>query len=566
MEVFIVLYCGLLYTCSRDALLFGDLATITMSAVLALTILAFIPLAPFFALFSIRQSLRCLGLYLRHRTRVRRRTILTLAKREIEVPEGDQETAQRAESDDDWERIDDLGAASAPNGQPMQHADWDGIIGFFHPFCAAGGGGERVLWAAIRATQQRWPRAICVVYTGDHEFDRTAMIDRVQKQFGIPLRPATLHFVYLSARQLVVASSYPRFTLLGQSIGSVGLAYEAFSLLVPDIFIDTMGYSFALAFCKYLLPHAPTAAYVHYPTISTDMLDSLDDATGEKGVNAGAGTGWRGRSKKLYWQLFARLYSWAGRHVDVVMCNSSWTQGHISVLWKPTKVSGSFSTVIYPPCPVEEMRSKIEVSRENETCRQNLILYIAQFRPEKNHSLILHAFAEYYRSAQIKPRLVLIGSVRSNAPDEKHVYNLRLMARELKINDATTFVCDADFPQVQEYLRRASIGVNGMWNEHFGIVIVEYIAAGLIPVVHDSGGPKLDIVVPYDGQPIGYHATTDAEYAECFRRVLAMSEEDRFAMRFRARKSAERFSEAIFAQKWNSELGKLIRMKALKLH
>lgn len=28
-------------------------------------------------------------------------------------------------------------------------------VGFFHPYCNAGGGGERVLWIAIRAIQKR---------------------------------------------------------------------------------------------------------------------------------------------------------------------------------------------------------------------------------------------------------------------------------------------------------------------------------------------------------------------------------------------------------------------------
>lgn len=44
----------------------------------------------------------------------------------------------------------------------------------------AGGGGERVLWGAIRATQKRWPKAKCVVYTGDHEVDKVAMLSRVK--------------------------------------------------------------------------------------------------------------------------------------------------------------------------------------------------------------------------------------------------------------------------------------------------------------------------------------------------------------------------------------------------
>lgn len=44
----------------------------------------------------------------------------------------------------------------------------------------AGGGGERVLWAAIRATQRRWPKAKCVVYTGDHDVNKATMLSRVE--------------------------------------------------------------------------------------------------------------------------------------------------------------------------------------------------------------------------------------------------------------------------------------------------------------------------------------------------------------------------------------------------
>lgn len=33
-----------------------------------------------------------------------------------------------------------------------------------------------------------------------------------------------------------------------------------------------------------------------------------------------------------------------------------------------------------------------------------------------------------------------------------------------------------------------------MWNEHFGISVVELMAAGLVVIAHNSGGPKLDII------------------------------------------------------------------------
>lgn len=295
------------------------------------------------------------------------------------------------------------------------------------------------------------------------------------------------------------------------------MAWDAFSLLVPDIFVDTMGYAFALGFSRFLFRDVPTAAYVHYPTISTDMLESLDptSAVGAQGVNAGRGTGAKGRAKKIYWQLFARLYSLMGASVDVVMTNSTWTQGHIEKLWGPVRnltgnVPGITSkvnpiAVVYPPVAVEELEQEVEVSPESEKRRENVLLYIAQFRPEKNHQLIVQAFAEFLKSGSEAARdakLVLVGSVRDDY-DSKRVYKLRLLVNELHIKDRVEFYLDASWPDILEWLRRASVGVNGMWNEHFGIGVVEYQAAGLISVVHDSGGPKLDIVVEVDGEPTG---------------------------------------------------------------
>ena len=429
------------------------------------------------------------------------------------------------------------------------------------PDSNAGGGGERVLWAAIAATQRRWPKAVCAVYTGDHDIERGVVVATVRNRFGITLHEHSLVFLYLSRRRFVLASTYPHFTLLGQSLGSLILAYDAFQLLVPDIFIDTMGYAFAVAFCKYLFPKVPTAAYVHYPTISTDMLEQLDDTIGGKGIHSGAGKGLKGYGKRYYWRAFAILYGFVGRQIDVVMCNSTWTQGHIRQLWKPRKAPLSFGAIVYPPCPVEELKSKIQLTQESEKRRENTVLYIAQFRPEKNHSLILRAFAKFHHGAKDKPRLVLIGSVRSNTPDEKHIYNLRLEARELKIKDATTFICDAPFSVILEHLQSSSIGTNGMYAEHFGIGNVEGLAAGLIPVVHNSGGPKLDIVVPFEGQPIGFHAETHDEYAAAFAEVAAMSADERFAMRQRGSASTSRFTEEVFARKWVNEMETLVMMQ-----
>mgnify|MGYP002775018733 CR=1 FL=1 len=62
----------------------------------------------------------------------------------------------------------------------------DYSVGFFHPYTNDGGGGERVLWCAVRALQEQDPRLFCVVYTGDEATSET-LADRSLRLFGVKL-------------------------------------------------------------------------------------------------------------------------------------------------------------------------------------------------------------------------------------------------------------------------------------------------------------------------------------------------------------------------------------------
>lgn len=74
---------------------------------------------------------------------------------------------------------------------------------------------------------------------------------------------------------VVQATQYPRFTMLGQSLGSMVLGYEALASFVPDVFIDSMGYAFVLPMAWAV--GSRVGCYVHYPTISTDMLSRVQN-------------------------------------------------------------------------------------------------------------------------------------------------------------------------------------------------------------------------------------------------------------------------------------------------
>ena len=58
----------------------------------------------------------------------------------------------------------------------------------------------------------------------------------------------------------------------------------------------------------------------------------------------------------------------------------------------------------------------------------------------------------------------------------------------------------------------------------------------------------------------GFHASTAKEYAAAFAKALALPPREALRMRQRARKSARRYSEEAFAEKWVGQLDRLVEM------
>lgn len=417
------------------------------------------------------------------------------------------------------------------------------VVGFFHPYCNAGGGGERVLWVAIRSLQNRYPNVRCLVYTGDCDASSQEILLKARQRFNITL-PKPVEFIFLTRRNWVEARKYPIFTLLGQSLGSLVLGWEALTSYVPDIYIDSMGYAFTLPLFKYL-GGCTVGCYVHYPTISTDMLQRVSDR--EAGFNNATlvtRSPFLTSIKVLYYKMFAYLYGVAGNRSDFVMVNSTWTFGHIKSLWG----DGSKTVIVYPPCDISEFMTIHLTEKRNKNVQS--ILSIAQFRPEKNHQLQLDAFSkflEHYstKSEKSKFRLILVGGCRDQK-DKQRVDDLKKSAEELGIQDYVEFKENIPFQELKKLMAEAKIGLHTMRDEHFGIGVVEMMAAGNITLAHDSGGPKLDIVVPYDSQPTGFLASDAESYAEAMQTIFNLEEKQCLDIQENARKSVTRFSEEEF--------------------
>lgn len=72
---------------------------------------------------------------------------------------------------------------SAINGRRNRKS----AVGFFHPYTNDGGGGERVLWCAVKAIQEENPDLDCLVYTGDHDATPQSLLSRALDRFGVTL-------------------------------------------------------------------------------------------------------------------------------------------------------------------------------------------------------------------------------------------------------------------------------------------------------------------------------------------------------------------------------------------
>jgi glycosyltransferase involved in cell wall biosynthesis len=158
----------------------------------------------------------------------------------------------------------------------------------------------------------------------------------------------------------------------------------------------------------------------------------------------------------------------------LILTNSKFSASMIS------KFLGVKGLVIYPPVNVEEY---LPLSRNRD--RDNIILVIGRIEPAKNIALVPF-IAEKVKNG----RFVIIGSIGSYSY-YKHLVRL---VKSLRVEDRVRILPNASEWQKIELLRRAKVYLHPMKYEHFGISVVEAMAAGLIPVVHRSGGPWTDIV------------------------------------------------------------------------
>lgn len=392
-------------------------------------------------------------------------------------------------------------------------------VAFFHPSCCDGGGGERVLWKMV----ENMKGLDVVIYC--QESDENIIRESVKHNFDITL-DKDVRFVRLKMTKLLDPELYPFLRIVGQSLGSIILSLEALWKFRPDFYFDTSGYAFTFP-VFYFLGRSVVLTYIHYPTVSDAMMEGGNPF------------------RRIYYQCFSFWYRLVGKLASVVVVNSSWTRYHMQKQWNP--VNKKFF-LLYPPVNTSVMTTlQLDV-------RSPYLISLGRFRPEKNHELQIELFSDLLKSDFEKklPRnikLILIGSLRpNNLGDQERLAFLKRMVEQEGLVGKVEFLVGLGREELCEWLGKGLIGLHTMREEHFGIGIVEMMASGLIPVVHDSGGPMFDIVT---SQEVGFRAKRKEDYISAIKNIFRMTGLERRQLQENVRERSFIFTDTEFQRRLN---------------
>jgi alpha-1,2-mannosyltransferase len=400
------------------------------------------------------------------------------------------------------------------------------------------------LWTLVKAILEQTSSHRIYIYSGGPENIRE-ILEKVKFVFGIDLTDQNIELIKLKRVKWIEAKEYPVATLFFQFLGSMVLMHEVISKKPVELLIDTHGQPFGYFIAR--LSGTKVISYVHYPLISTDMISKVREMRPSYN-NSSLITSRASISslKIVYYYFLLKWYQTAGFWCNLALCNSSWTYNHIHSLWScKTKV-------IYPSCDVSKF-----VKIPLEAPKQAFAISIGQFRPEKDHSLQILSFslliAQHPHLSSCK--LMLVGSCRDQE-DLDRVENLKKLAIELQIQQNVEFYVNIGYDQLIKLLEISQIGLHTMWNEHFGICVVELMASGVVTIAHNSAGPKQDIIThAHDG----FLASTSQEYSDLMAQVFE-NFQAYWNLRENAREKIKKFSENVFITNMQSELSSYLNV------
>jgi alpha-1,3/alpha-1,6-mannosyltransferase len=420
-------------------------------------------------------------------------------------------------------------------------------ITFLHPDLGLGGAERLIVDAAVALQQRRHRVAILTSHcdiAGGHCFDevRDGTVD--VRVHGGSIVPATIY-----GRGKILCSTLRQLQLLAE------LWYYELSSegdLGTDVFVVDQLPS-VIPLLRWLTGKE-VLFYCHFP----DLLLAKRDG---------------GLLRRAYRTVFDGIEVWSMKAADKVLVNSNFTKG----VYERTFGRDEDVGVLYPCVDVGALIQAVDEIRSNESQsekenQRKIVLSINRFERKKGLRLAIDAFAGLPLETRRSARLIMAGGYDPRVSENvEHHLELVSYAEKagLKTSTAKNFVSslspiassnDAEvvfllsIPSTIKHLllAQARILLYTPENEHFGIVPLEAMAAGLPVLATDTGGP-LETVV--EGQT-GFlrNANKTEAWRDVVEEVLGWGEERVIECRNQGRERVKRFERDVMGQELEKEI------------
>jgi alpha-1,2-mannosyltransferase len=325
----------------------------------------------------------------------------------------------------------------------------------------------------------------------------------VQKMFGNFTQPDVE--VHMSSFLV-----YNKFSKLAIPLLSYLAYFKGLVALVSrgkyDVVINTYGDMFtSIADLSYV--HFPITATLDYGQIPAFASPTL----------------WKAYSQAFkIWDFFASQI-----RPSVLLTNSKFTWQVVKKLLKRNAI------ILHPPVAVKDYLN-------GNTQRKNYVITVSKFTPKRH----LHKIPLIARKAK-NARFIIAGVADEYSIET--LQKLRGMIRFYGVEGRVSLMPNVPRSTLISLLRNAKAYLHTMPFEHFGMSIIEAMAAGCVPIVHRSGGPWLDILNEQQGV-YGFSYESIEEAAQTI--DFIMDKEDVWRkISENAQKRATYYDETVFEKK-----------------
>ncbi|KAL9184389.1 hypothetical protein ACHAXT_002475 [Thalassiosira profunda] len=310
------------------------------------------------------------------------------------------------------------------------------------------------------------------------------------------------------------------------------------------------GVPYLAEFCNV---NAGVLFYCHFP----DKLLTRDTVNGEVGAVRSDGSNFLQRLKQIYRLVLDGAEEWTMAYSDLIVVNSKFTRGEVEKVFPSLFRRGmdEYATisdttgersghgervkVLYPAIESSLAKHKggdINGMPQKDSQSPGLIVSLNRFERKKNVALVLHAYdlllertSARGTTATLPPLIIAGGYDPLNVENVEHLSELRILADDIldRHNLPQCTVCSPSkssatgdtldlknasiqfHPSISNAKRTKLLSCASVWcytphREHFGIVPLEAMDAGLPVVAIRSGGPMETVVDGKTGYLVEY--------------------------------------------------------------